>query len=398
MNVIQKGSLFILSTLLLISFMSCSYQSTTNGSNNKTVEYKATILTDLQKKHMNFITELPLGKGTEYNYSNFKPVETTQELFELEMGDSNTCAFAFDRERYAYIGCNIFPARIVKYDIADMKRISHIDLPSQENRDECRVASMIAISPDTIIHASFSNPCVFTKIDGNTMKITGTLKGEVEGTNDKHIRGMTYDGKYVYAASYSIPGKIVKIDPVTMKKVDDIVFKNEPISDIFAITICGNYLIGVCGRDNPKDATIFRLDLNNLHRKPDVLSIPDYSRYQSICTDNEFIYAATDSNPINVVKVNALSPKLEFVSAFTGEKDKEAGNFSILFNGTDVIVGTWQLESTVKDRLIKLNTEDMTRKDTLILPSKFPADLMYLEPYIYTCSDKPIGVVLRLKY
>lgn len=398
MKKIHKGLiLFLFIILSLINLTSCSSRSN-NIVDNDNIRYEAIQLIDSQKKYLNFLTELPLGKGTEYNYSNFKTSETTQELFELNKDDANTCAFAFDRKRYAYIGTNTFPARVIKYDMIEMNRIGHIDLPTHENRDECRVAALIALNPETIIHASFSNPCVFTKIDGTTMKIVGTLKGEVEGVNDKQIRGMTYDGQFVYAANYSIPGKIIKFDPVTMTKVDDVSFLDDNITNIFAITICGNYLVGACERSKSEEAIIFKLDLNDIHKKPEVLSIPGYSSYQSICTDGQFIYAGTFTNPISVVKVNALSPKLEFVSAFTGKKDDEAGNFSILYNGNDVIVGTWQLDSSIKDKLIKLNTEDMSRKDTLITPSKFPADLMYLEPYIYTCCDKPTGIVLRLKF
>ena len=70
-----------------------------------------------------------------------------------------------------------------------------------------RVASLIAIAPNTIIHASFTNPCVFTKIDGKTMTITDTLEGEVEDVNEKHIRRITYDEKCVYELIILSQGK-----------------------------------------------------------------------------------------------------------------------------------------------------------------------------------------------
>jgi hypothetical protein len=392
----QKISL-ILIILSLIGLTSC-FPNSNKNSDVPSLEYKSAHLTNPQKKYLNFLTELPLGRGTKYNYSNFNVTDTKQESFDLKEGDENTCAFAFDRKRYAYIACNISPVKIIKYDMVKMKRIDDITLPANENRDECRVAALIAISPDTIIHASYTNPCVFTKIDGTTMKVTGTLKGDDNLCNDKFIRGMTYDGKYVYAGSDSTPGRIIKFDPVTMKKIDEATFENSNIDGVFAITICGNYLVGVCGRSDDEEAKIFRLDLNDLHKEPDTITVPGYASYQSICTDGQFIYAATYTNPIRVVKVDALSSKLKFVSGFTGKKDEEAGNFSILFNGSDVIVSTWQLDSSIKDKLIKLSTKDMTRKDTLITPCKFPADLMYLNQYIYTCCDKPTGVVLRLKF
>jgi hypothetical protein len=397
LNASQKRVIALFIAIQMLLCVSCSVPSG-NKSEAKAAEYKAAELTDLQRTYLNFLPELPLGKGTEYDYSGFKSADTTQEVFNLDEGDSNTCAFAFDRQRYAYIGCNITPARIIKYDMVEMKRVSSIDLPAGENRDQCRVAALIAINPDTIIHASYTNPCVFTKIDTKTMTITGTLQGEEEQYNDKFIRGMTYDGTYVYAATDASPSKIIKIDPNTMTKVDDVAFDTADLSGIFAITICGNYLVGACCRSENEEAKIFRLDLNDLHKEPDTITVPGFVNYHSICTDGQSVYAATDSNPIQVAKVNVLSQKLEYVAGFTGTTDEEAGNFSILYNGTDVIVGTWQLDSSIKDKLIKLNTEDLSRKDTLVTPCKFPADLMYVAPYIYTSCDKPTGVVMRLKF
>ncbi len=405
----RKMVCFVLAAFSLANLISCSSninpssliskpEQENSSSAASKAESEAVQLTGPQKANLNFLTELALGKGTEYDFSHFAASGTTEEMFELAEGDMNTCALAFDRERYAYIGCNTSPARIVKYDLFDMKRVGSIDLPANDGRDECRVAALIAVSPDIIIHASYTNPCVFTKINGKTMAITGTLRGEVEEANDKYIRGMTYDGKYVYAATDSTPGKIIQFDPVTMTKVDDIVFENPEISGIFAITICGNYLVGVCGREEAEEAKIFRLDLNDIHKSPDFLTIPEYTSFQSLCTDGQYIYAATFTNPVKVAKVNARSSRLEFVSGFTGTRDEESGNFSIVYNGTDVIVATWQLDSSVKDKLIKLNPSDMSRKDTLVTPCKFPADLMYLGSYIYTCCDKPTGIVLRLKF
>lgn len=398
---IRRGLvLLVLASMLCFSACGSLIKVTvTDGkpTDEDTREYQPAEVSAEKLGYLNFITELPLGHGTDFSYENFAHLQTDQELFPLEEGDSNTCAFAFDRERYAYIGCNTFPARIVKYDMLEMKRISHLVLPANDNRDECRVAALIAIDSETIIHASFNDPCVFTKIDGNTMEITGTLSGEDDELNDQHIRGLTYDGKYIYAGSYSIPGKIIKIDPVTMTKVDEAVLMD--VTDVFALTVCGNYLVGVGCRDKDKDSKFFRIDLNDFQEDPDTLYVKGFSSYQSICTDGTSVYAGTATNPISVVKVDVLGKKLAFAGSFTGKKDDEFGNFSIVYTGTDVIVGTWALDKqNTLDKLIKLDPADMSRKDTLVTPIKFPADLMYLDPYLYTCCDKPTGVVMRLKF
>lgn len=354
-------------------------------------------LSNEDKKLLNFLPELAAGVPNKYNFQSFKPAPTDQTVFPLQEGDANTTAFAFDRSRYAYIGSNLTPARIIKYDMQDMKRIASLDLPKGEGRDEVRVASLIALDSKTIIHASFTNPCVFTKIDGDTMTVTGTIQGVVEPVNDKFIRGMTYDGTYVYAANYSVPSKIIKIDPVSFQRVDAVSFTDE-IGDVTAITIVGHDLVGVSGRDEDENAKIFRLDLRDLHQKPETLTIPGYSKYHSICTDGTNIYAGTFTDPTRVVKVDVSGEQMKFVQAFQAEPGQETGNFSIVYDGTDVVVGTWNLEPSLKDHLIKLDPATMSRKATLTTPIKFPADLMYLEPYYYTSTDNPTGNVLRLKF
>jgi hypothetical protein len=384
--------------LLLSDLVSSELSPNLTSSDSSFTRPQPIAIKEESKKFLNFIPEIANGMNVDYNLANITAADPLQNLFELENGDSNTCAFAFDRNRYAYIGANITPARIIKFDMQTMKRVDAIDLPAGENRDETRVAALIAINPHTIIHASFTNPAVFTKIDGETMKITGTLKTEVGQVNSKFIRGMTYDGKYVYAANYSTPSKIIKIDPDTMKQVDEVSFEGMEISDVTAITIVGSSIVGVSGRDDDTHAAVFRIDLTDIHKKPDILLIPGYSKYYSVATDGKNIYAGTFTEPMNVVKVDASGAQLQFVSAFKGEKEDETGNFSIVYDGKDVVVGTWNLDSTKKDKLIKLDTETMARKATLTTPSKFPSDLMYLEPYIYTSSDKPTGNVERLKF
>lgn len=402
----RRNKIFVIAASIIILLFCTAYYWNHYIKAHKQV-YKQMQISENNKKFLNILPELPLGNEVPLALKNFKTIDTEQETYALEENDKNTCAFAFDRSRYAYIGCNLTPARIVKFDLAEMKRIASLDLPANQNRDETRVAALIAISPDIIIHGSFTDPCVFTRIDGKSMKITGTLKGSTgknigsyikRENSDRYIRSMTYDGQFVYAGNYSIPGKINKIDPISMKMIDSVTFNEDEISDIYAITICGHYLVGVCERDEDTKSTIFRLDLNDLHKRPDVLFIRGYSKYHSICTDGKNIYAASDTNPTKVVKIDALASHLTFVSAFSGEKVNEVGNFSMVYDGKDIIVGTWNLNPHIKDRLIVLDSNTMKRKNTIISPHKFPSDLMYLEPYIYTSCDQPTGLVLRLKY
>jgi hypothetical protein len=357
--------------------------------------FQITDLTDHEIKALNFIPELAVGANANLNTNLLLPLKTSNTLFKLLEGDSYTSGFTFDRERYAYIGTNTSPARIIKYDLRNMKRVTSIDLPA--GRDGTSVSSLFAINPQTIIHASFTNPTIFTKIDGTTMKITGTLYGTKEGVNDKFIRSMTYDGKYVFAATDSTPSKILKIDPVSMKMVDTVLFNELGINEVHAITVLDHYLVGVSG--SSENAAIFRLDLKNLHHPPDLLYVPGHSNYFSLATDGKYIYAGTYTNPVRVVKVNATSKELQFIGSFIGEKDKETANFSIVFDGEDIIVGTWNYEySKLQDKLIKINRDTLTRKETLTIPSAFPAHLISIGPYIYTSTDQPTGEVLRVGF
>lgn len=332
------------------------------------------------------------------DYSLFlKSTENKETIVQLDSGDSNTCAFEYDGRRYAYIGSNKTPARIIKFDLKEMKRISHIDLPANENRDECRVAALINIAPNIIIHASYTNPCVFTKIDTNTMKITGTLIGKVEDVNDKYIRSMVYDGKYVYAATDSNPAKIIKFDPYTMKRVDSITFSSEKgISGIYKIAIVGNYIVGVCDSVTDGYSKIFRIGKENLHGSVHSIYLDGIAQYHSLCGDGRYVYAATDTNPISVVKIDALSPFMSKAGLYSGIKDIEAGNYSITYDGKNVIVGTWNFIN--KDKLIKINTSNMKKIDDMDFFPSYPADLTYIYPYIYTCTDNSTGNVVRVEF
>ncbi len=193
--------------------------------------------------------------------------EIDQTVVNLDVEDKNTCAFVYSGGRYAYVGCNTTPARIVKFDVETMMRICALDLPAHENRNETRVAALIAIDPETVIHASYTNPCVFTKIDGNTMTVIGTLQGLAEDVNDKYIRGLAYDGQYVYAATDSTPSKIIKIDPVTMTRVDSVTFEDRRLSCCYSIVICGDDLVGVCESEREGGSAIFRLKLSDYNFK-----------------------------------------------------------------------------------------------------------------------------------
>jgi hypothetical protein len=315
-------------------------------------------------------------------------------IVSLNQGDSNTCAFEYDGSRYAYIGANTTPARIIKFDLKEMKRVSSIDFPSGEKRDETRVAALISASTDTIIHASFTDPCVFTKIDTKTMKITGTLKGEAGNTSDKQIRTMAYDGKYVYAATYSKPSNIIKFDPVTMKKVASYTFDENEASNIFKIQIVGNYIVGVCDEDTDKKSKIFRLNKNNFNLPVSSIYVNGVKGYHSLCTDGRYVYAATDTNPIQVVKVDALSIFMLPMGIYKGVDNIEQGNFSIVHDGKNIIVGTWNFYD--KDKLIKINPLTMKKITSIDFLPSYPADLTYIAPYIYTCTDNATGNVVRI--
>ena len=314
----------------------------------------------------------------------------------LDAGDSNTCGFAYDGLRFAYIGCNISPARIVKFDVKEMKRVSSIDLPSNENRNMCVVADIITISPDTVIHASYTNPCVFTKIDVNSMQITGTLIGKVGNMNFKLVRSMVYDGQFVYAATCSTPGRIIKFDPVTMTIIASYTFPVDEASEIHKITLIGDYIVGVSDRDIDSDAKIFRINKNDFSTQVDSIYISGVANYHSICNDGNFVYAATDTNPIRVVKIDALASEMTYEGTFVGDTDVDVGNYSIMCAKGNLIVGTWNFVN--QDRIIKINTINMEKISSRIFLPSFPADLHYIDGYIFTCTDNAIGNVVRMKF
>ena len=360
--------------------------------------------------YKNFEIREELNAGTYYlevkhcypnKLGEYKVVVEANELeadsiTRLDEGDSNTCGFAYDGSRYAYVGCNITPARIVKFDTIEMKKVSYLDLPAGENRDECRVSAIISVSPNEVIHASYTNPCVFTKVNTDTMTITGTLVGEEGENSDKQVRAIVYDGQYVYAATYSDPAKIIKFDPITMTRVASYTFTQEEATNIHRITIVGDYIVGVSDRDSDSDSKIFRINKNDFSKPVDSVFVADSSNYHSICNDGRYIYAATDTNPIRVVKIDALSPTMTYKKTFTGTKDIEVGNYSVMYAAGSVFVGTWNFNAG--DKIIKINPTNMAKISSKVFVPSFPADLHYINSYIYTCTDNATGNVVRISY
>jgi hypothetical protein len=163
------------------------------------------------------------------------------------------------------------------------------------------------------------------------------------------------------------------------------------------LTICGDYLVGVCEEGDEQGSVIVRVRLDDLHQAPEIIQVPGINQYHSLCTDGRYIYAATDTDPVNVVKIDPQATPMQCLALFSAEKGLEIGNFTMAYDGTCVIVGTWNFKETA-DHLIKLDTDTLTRKDTMDCPSKFPSDLVYIAPYFYTSSDHPTGIVNRFKF
>ncbi len=295
---------------------------------------------------------------------------------------------------------NVTPAKIVKFDILEMKRISDLTLPANENRDETRVSAMVTIDKHTIIHASFTDPCVFTKIDTDSMQIVGTLKCEDnlwEKPNDSYIRSMVYDGKFVYAATYNESAKLIKFNPENMEKVSEYYFTPEEASSIHSITMVGDYIVGVSDKDNDNEARIFRIKKDDFSEVESIY-VKGVTNYHSSCTDGKYFYATADTNPIKVVKIDVLSEHMSFVSMFTGSENFDVGNFSMGYDGRDVVVGTWNLFNYNGDKLIKLNTDNMEKIKEMKLSVSFPSRITFINGFIYTTCDKPVGVVIRVKF
>jgi len=137
--------------------------------------------------------------------------------------------------------------------------------------------------------------------------------------------------------------------------------------------------------------------MDDLHQAPEIIQVQGVYQYHSVCTDGRYIYAATDTDPIKVVKIDPLATPMQCLATYTGEQGLEAGNFTIAYDGTSVVAGTWNF-ANVADRFIKLDTNTLVRKSTMDCPSKFPSDLIYIAPYFYTSSDHPRGIVNRFKY
>lgn len=314
--------------------------------------------------------------------STYRP-EALYQTLTLAAGENNACALAYDRENALFVGCNTTPARIVKVDATTMQRLGAMTLPV--GAAETRVAALVAISPDIIIHVSYTNPFVVTRINGRTMKVSGQLTGADEAVSDKFGRPITFDGEFVYIGCDSTAGKVVKINPYTMTRVGGVTF-DTGINNVMSMVYLNGYLYAGC-ETNP--AYIVKINPRNMAVVSSVQLAVGHNNARAMTTDGRHLYVGCMTSPLQVVKFDPET-MAEVAAYVAGAGENEL--YSMTTDGQHVYAGTWADPSV----LIQLNPADMTRVSATTLNPGYPSDLMFISPHLITSTDTNPGQVVRL--
>lgn len=309
--------------------------------------------------------------------------EIATQITRLEEGENNTCALSYDQESHLFAGTNTSPAKIVKLDLKTLRRISELTLEAGDN--ETRVSSLIAITPEIIIHGSYTNPCHFSRINGRTMEKTGMLIGKDETVTDKYIRRMVFDGQFVYAGCDSSPGKIVKFDPFTMTRTDGVTFANG-LNNVFSLAYLNGYIFAGC---ETSPAKIVKINSSSMQVVSTLELDTGEDKAYAMSTDGYYLYIGTYTSPVKVIKVNPIT--MTKVSAFTGDAG-ENNCYSLACNTDSVFVGTW----TEPSKIIKVKAMDMSRIAAIETATGYPASLHVIGPNIYTCNDMDPGRITKI--
>lgn len=324
-----------------------------------------------------FTGEPTSTKGTK-NFNGIlshSPEESYRQII-FQAGENNACALAFDKNNHVYIGTNTTPARIIKVNLDTMEEVASVTLPV--GRDQTRISAMYAMDEDTIIHGSYTNPYILTRLNRN-LEITGTLVGIDEAISDKHIRPMTSDGKYIYVGLDTVAGKIVKIDPYTMTRIDGRVLPNGA-NNVYGLTYLNGFLYAGC---ETSPAKIVKINPNNLNTVSVGTLDTGFDKAYSVVSDGRYLYIGCNTSPYRVAKFDPETMTQVSLTSYTAPTGENEIWSSLVFNGQHIIAGSW----TEPAILTTLKTADLTVVDKITVPNGYFSKMMYIEPYLISPND-----------
>lgn len=304
-----------------------------------------------------------------------------QVIFDKQPGINNPCGLAYDRKDHMYIATNTTPATIQKVNIHTMQHVGSITLPAGQGRNQTRVSAMFAMDEDTIIHGSYENPFVLTRINSK-MEITGTLIGIEEAVNDKYARPMVSDGRYLYIGCDTPPGKIVKIDPFNMTRIGSRTL-DSGFNNIYGMTYLNGFLYA--GTET-SPARIVKINASNMNQVATLTLNTGFNNAYSVITDGRNLFVGCNMSPYKIAKVDPET-MTQVASSYTAPSGENEIWGSLVYNGEHVIAGSW----TDPAIITKLKPADLTLVDKITVANGFYSKMMYVEPYLFSPNDMSPG-------
>jgi hypothetical protein len=170
------------------------------------------------------------GKVTMYNkgdLSQAKQLTLPTGFNDIRSVEYN---FAYDPQ-HIYVNCNTKPAKIVQVSIPDLTLGKTLTLQAGEDH----VLTGTQMDSTHAYVATLTNPSKIVKIDLKTMTRVAAVTLAKEGKQLANVAAIGSDHAYVYAASYSTPGYLAKVNKATMQIEQLLTLTNAPLVDSMVV-------------------------------------------------------------------------------------------------------------------------------------------------------------------
>jgi hypothetical protein len=194
-------------------------------------------------------------------------------------------------------------------------------------------------------------------------------------TGVNYCYALAFDGTYIYAGTYTMPAKVVKIDPATMETVATWT-GGEGIAGCVALASDGTYIYAGMYTDPAK---VIKIDPVIMEGVATYDAPPGISFCAALVFDGTYIYAGLETDPAKVVKIDPAT--MEGVATWTGDEAEDTCH-ALAFDGTYIYVGL----GTDPAKVAKIDPEAMETVDTWTAGEGAPSSLAlaFDGTYIYT--------------
>ncbi|MBI2584176.1 MAG: LamG domain-containing protein [Candidatus Aenigmarchaeota archaeon] len=263
----------------------------TLGTGEDNFTYQASVI-DSEKGVAYFGTATSPAKIIKVNLSDFRKIATIT----LNAGENSLRSAAIDAKNgFAYFGTATNPGIVVKINLSDFSRVGNVTL----NTNEADLRSAVIDSEKRFAYfGTFTPPAIIVKINLSDFSRLGNL---TLNTGEDNLTSAVIDtaSGFAYFATRTNPGKIIKINLTDFTRVGSITLntgERTMESGVIDVTNGFAYFGGLFGN-------VVKINLSDFTRT-DGIVLPTSIVSGAIDTQNNFIYFGSEDTPANITRLN----------------------------------------------------------------------------------------------